>query len=83
MELLILDALVLVIRAYHFKEIHKKYPLLEEASTNLETLKILIRLAKDVKTIPDKWYIEYETRLQEIGKMIGGWMKALKETNGK
>jgi len=78
-----LDMLVLIIRAYHSKETHRKYPLLEEANTHLETLKILIRLAKDIKTIPDKWYIEYEVKLQEIGKMLGGWMKALKETSGR
>jgi len=37
----------------------------------------LSSLAKDVKAIDLRWYIEYEERLQEIGKMLGGWINSL------
>jgi len=43
-----------------------------------DTLKILIRLAKEVKALDNKKYIQLEQELQELGKMIGGWMRSIK-----
>ena len=55
-----------------------KAPLLTEASTKLDVLKLLIRLTYDVKATDQKKYLKLEEQLQEIGKMIGGWIKSLK-----
>jgi len=56
----------------------QKLLLLEKASTKLETLKLLIRLAKDTQSLDNKRYIHLENYLQEIGKMLGGWLKHTK-----
>ena len=39
-------------------------------------LKIFIRLLKDVDAIKNKDYLLMQTQIQEIGKMLGGWIKA-------
>lgn len=44
-------------------------------SNKLDLLKVLIRLAKDTRVIDNKQYLEIQTLIQEIGKMIGGWIK--------
>ncbi len=48
------------------------------ASNKLDLIKILIRLAYDIKAIDQKGYITLEEMLQEIGKMLGGWIRSIK-----
>jgi hypothetical protein len=43
----------------------------------IQKLKIFIRLAKDLKFISIKKYEYLEKKVIEIGKMTGGWKKAL------
>jgi len=74
-ESLLLEVLTLIVTAYHIKEPLLKKETLSKANTSLECAKITIRLAKDVKAIEQRWYVQYEGRLQEIGKQLGGWMK--------
>jgi len=51
---------------------------LKLASTKLDFLKILIRLTHELKIIDQKKYLSLETSLQEMGKMLGGWLRSLK-----
>ena len=46
-------------------------------SNKLDLLKVLMRLAKDTRTIDNKQYLEIQEIIQEIGKMIGGWIKSV------
>lgn len=50
---------------------------LQEASVSLDTTKILISLCKDCRCISNQTYQHFESRLSEIGKMLGGWLKSL------
>jgi len=45
-------------------------------SNKLDLLKVLFRLAKDTRTIDNPQYLKIQTVIQEIGRMIGGWIKA-------
>ncbi len=54
-----------------------KYAALELASAKLNVLRILLRLAKDIKTIDTKRYLVLEAQIDEIGRMLGGWMKSI------
>ncbi|MFA6077108.1 MAG: four helix bundle protein [Candidatus Paceibacterota bacterium] len=57
----------------------EKLPTLERTSVKLNFLKVCVRLMKDVKAINSKTYIVIEADLDEIGKMLGGWIKSTKE----
>ncbi len=46
-------------------------------SDKLDVLKVLFRLAKDTRTIDSKQYLAIQTHIQEIGKMVGGWIKSV------
>lgn len=61
----------------------EKYNILQKASLKIDLLKILIRLAKEVKALDNKKYIQLQQELQEIGKMIGGWMRSLRQIDLK
>ena len=47
-------------------------------NAKVELLKILIRLAYEIKVIDDKKYLRIQESLQEIGRMLGGWIKYLR-----
>lgn len=76
-ESLILELLELILLAVSLPS-REKTGVLQRASLKIDLLKILIRLAKDIKAIDDKKYIRLEEELQEIGKMTGGWIRSLK-----
>lgn len=55
-----------------------KLPTLERASVKLNFLRLLVRLMKDIRAIDNKKYILTEAALDEIGRMLGGWIKSTK-----
>jgi len=55
-----------------------KYNFLSEANAKLLLLKLLVRMCFETKAISDKKYIALQSRLQTIGKMLGGWMRTSK-----
>ncbi len=46
------------------------------ASSKLDLIKLLVRLAYEVRALDQKSYIQLQEKLQEIGKMIGGWLRS-------
>lgn len=57
----------------------EKILLLKKASAKLDVLKLFVRLAKDTQVVDNKKYLLLEQPLVEIGKMLGGWLKASQE----
>ncbi len=57
----------------------EKLPTLEKTSVKLNFLKVCVRLMKDIKAIDAKKYVIIEANLDEIGRMLGGWIKSTKE----
>ncbi len=46
-------------------------------SNKLDLLKVLVRLAKDTRAIDQKQYLAIQTIIQEVGRMLGGWIKSV------
>lgn len=61
-----------------FEAKNNKLPLLNSARIKIEVLKRLFRVASEINIIESKTYINFETDLQELSKMINGWIKYLK-----
>lgn len=58
--------------------ISNKKLVLEQYSIQLNILRVLLRLAKDTKLIDVKKYVNAQERIDTIGRMLGGWIKAQK-----
>ncbi|OHA46318.1 MAG: hypothetical protein A2541_02695 [Candidatus Taylorbacteria bacterium RIFOXYD2_FULL_36_9] len=56
----------------------EKLPILEKTSIKLNFLRVCIRLMQDIRAISSKKYILIEANLDEIGRMLGGWIKDTK-----
>jgi len=47
-------------------------------SSSIDMLRIFVRLASDTKIIDKKLYLSLQEQIDEIGRMLGGWLKTLK-----
>jgi hypothetical protein len=61
----------------YFTEKDKKGQKLVECIFVLDTLKFLIQVAWEGKLVTHKQYEEISIKLDEVGKMLGGWKKSL------
>lgn len=69
----LLDSLETLIEAVYSKD---KQHLLRRLNLQLEKLRYLIRLSKDLRCLSIKKYEYISNEINELGKMTGGWMKA-------
>jgi hypothetical protein len=61
----------------------EKLPLIDKASSDLNSLRIFFRLSLEIKAIDNKKYLTLQSGTDEIGRMLGGWMKSVKEIQNK
>jgi hypothetical protein len=72
----IMDLMESLIKASKTQRENKRTQLYD-ISTQLDTLKIFIRLMKELAILDIKKYTQIQQYIQEIGKMLGGWIKSL------
>ncbi len=53
----------------------RKLKVLEEANSKFDVLKVLFRMARELQLMDNKKYLSLETKAQEIGKQLGGWIR--------
>ncbi|MBU6429828.1 MAG: diversity-generating retroelement protein Avd [Cyanobacteria bacterium REEB65] len=70
----ILDLLSLIITCN--KRYHKKTTL-QEIDIRLDTLRSLVRMAKDLKILPFHKYEHWARLDDEIGRLLGGWIRSM------
>lgn len=59
----------------------EKLPWINFSIRKLDTLKILLMVLWETKSLDDKKYIYLSTKLEEIGKMLGGWNGQIQKQN--
>jgi hypothetical protein len=59
----------------------EKQPYVRLAIRKVDTLKILLMVLWETKSIDDKKYISLSLHIEEIGKMLGGWNGQLTKQN--
>ena len=77
-----LDLLELSYIAY-FTEKDRKLLKISECQLSLDTIKFLVHVAWEAKILSHKHYGELLAKLDEIGKMFGGWKKGLDNPDKK
>ena len=55
-----------------------KLPTLNHINLKLNLLRVFIRLIKEVKAIDNKKNVNLQSMIDEIGKMLGGWLRSTK-----
>ena len=73
---LLTDILQLLIEAY-FTRTDAKKPILQKANLELEKLRYLVRLAKDLYCLDLRRYEYVQEKINDIGAQVGAWIKSL------
>ena len=71
----ILDMVECILEAGYSKT-SDKVVILERASTKLNLLRFFVRLMKETRSIDTKKYTALQTHIDEIGRMLGGWIRS-------
>lgn len=65
-----------VIWAWKEADIERKVRYLNEIDIELYVIKTMVRLSYEYKYITNKNYMNWNAQIEEIGKMVGGWIKS-------
>lgn len=57
-----------------------KVPYLMKANGNLEILILKLRLLLELKLVNETKVFKLQAQIKEIGRMLGGWLKAQQNT---
>ncbi|MBI1956994.1 MAG: diversity-generating retroelement protein Avd [Candidatus Niyogibacteria bacterium] len=76
---LFVDTIELLFTAGYLSK-EQKLPYLQRANGKLDLLKFFLQIAWELKAIDNKKYIALSKQLDEIGKMLGGWMRGIQKT---
>ncbi len=71
------ELLEILIRAKYRRD---RQELLEQANLSLEVLRFQVRLAKDLQCLKVESYGFAAKAIDEIGKLVGGWIKSGNKT---
>ncbi|MBI5138238.1 MAG: diversity-generating retroelement protein Avd [Candidatus Vogelbacteria bacterium] len=75
-EELILAFLELILTATTMSR-EQKGVVLQKAAIKFDVLKLFLRIARELKILDNKKYLSLQAKIQEIGKMLGGWIRSL------
>jgi len=71
-----LDLLELIYKAYYASIENKNIIIIESINKN-DIIKYLLQIAFENKLIKEKQYLELSQKLNEVGKILGGWKKGI------
>lgn len=74
-----LDALQGLIMVSYLQQ-HERRDKLLTISSSVDMLRILLRLSADIHAIDKKRYITLQETTDEIGRMLGGWLRSIKNS---
>jgi hypothetical protein len=77
-ENVLLDILESILLASQLSKTDK-LPVLQKASLKLNFLRIFLRLMKETKSLAANKYVTLQQDVDEVGRMLGGWIKSTKE----
>lgn len=60
-----------------FLDKNQKLPYVQKAIIKLDLLKFFLQVAWEIKALDNKKFILLSEKLNEIGKMLGGWNRQL------
>lgn len=74
MDVLFIEVIENIFIAQH-KNKEQKLLYLNKSSDKLDLLKFLLQISWEIKALDNKKYIVLSEKINEIGRMLGGWQK--------
>ena len=79
-DLLFIEVIELAFLASYFYKA-QKIPYVQKAVMKLDLLKFFLQIAWEIKALDNKKFILLSEKLNEVGKMLGGWLRQLTKEN--
>ena len=79
-DALFLELTELAFLASYFYKI-QKLPYVQKAVAKLDLLKFFLQISWEIKALDNKKFILLSEKINEIGKMLGGWLRQLNKEN--
>lgn len=76
------DLLEMYIQAYYLPP-GEKQKILQKTNIHLQIIRYYYRLCYELGLFPSTKYQYFAEKIDEIGKMTGGWLKSLSDKNPK
>ena len=73
------EAIELIVLVFRANSKTSKYDILQQAREQIEVLRLLIRLLKDLKQISLKSFIRINQQVENVSKQLTGWQKSEKK----
>ena len=73
-DFLFIETLDFIFTASHIAR-DQKLPIIQKASTKLDLLKFFLQISWELKALDNRHYILLSEPLNEIGRMMGGWIR--------
>ena len=70
------ETLEMIMNIYRANSRNNKKELLQSARENVEVIRLLLRLIKDIKQINLKTFIRINKNIEDVSKQLAGWQKA-------
>ena len=74
-DTLIIELVASFLEAGYVQRVNK-VGILDKSSVTLNMIRFFIRLMKEIKVIDNKKYIILQEMIDEIGRMLGGWIRS-------
>lgn len=71
-----LDLLELIYQAY-YANIEKKTVIIVDTISKTDMIKYLLQIAFENNLLKEKPYLELSSKLEEVGRILGGWKKGI------
>ena len=72
------EGMELIIHIFKANRIEAKGEFLLKARENIEVIRLLFRLMKDLKQISLKRFIAINEKIEEVSRQLAGWMKTVR-----
>ena len=79
-DLLFIEVIELAFLASYFYKA-QKIPYVQKAVMKLDLLKFFLQIAWEIKALDNKKFTLLSEKLNEVGKMLGGWLRQLTKEN--
>ncbi len=72
------EAMEMIINIYRANSSYSKKPYIEKAREKIETIRIFLRLAKDLKQVSLKRFVNVSEKIEDVSKQLSAWQRSQK-----
>jgi hypothetical protein len=77
---LLIETIELIFTASYLKR-EQKLPYLQKAAAKLDIVKFFFQIIWEIKALDNKKYVLISEKLNEVGRMLGGWLRQTTSRN--